>query len=247
MAKRTTSKKAKAGKAAPKAEGSEAKAAPARSKAAKVSSKTARAASKSRVSAPANRSSAKGASVRKDKASKGKNAKVEDNTKTGLTTGTKREASSARKEPGNDGTMHKRAPRAKLRPIKERKTRLSTEELEEFRQMLLDKRRELVGDVNHLEDEAIRASGHGGGGPSAMPIHMADLGSDTWEQELTLGLIANERGLLREIDEALERIDNKTYGICLATGKVITKARLRAQPWAKFCIEYARKRELGLI
>ena len=112
--------------------------------------------------------------------------------------------------------------------------------------MLLAKRQQLIGDVAHLEDEAIRSHQPGSGGSSSMPIHMADLGSDTWEQELTLGLIENERGLLREIDEALERIEDGTFGICLATGKPITKARLRAKPWAKYCIGYARKRELGL-
>ncbi|UCC28832.1 MAG: TraR/DksA C4-type zinc finger protein [Phycisphaerales bacterium] len=78
-----------------------------------------------------------------------------------------------------------------------------------------------------------------------MPIHMADLGSDNWEKEFTLGLIASEQALVREIDEALERIENKTYGICLATRKRISKARLRAKPWAKYCIEYARAREEG--
>ena len=130
---------------------------------------------------------------------------------------------------------------------KAEQTRLTAREIEEFRQMLLLKRQELVGDVNHLEDEAIRTRQQGGGSTSSMPIHMADIGSDTWEQELTLGLIENERGLLREIDEALQRIEEGTFGICVATGKPITKARLRAKPWAKYCIEYARKRELGLV
>lgn len=124
---------------------------------------------------------------------------------------------------------------------------LSDEELQEFRDLLLAKRRELAGDVANLQNEAAQLGGSGGGGSSTMPLHMADLGSDTWEQELTLGLIANERTLLREIDEALQRIDNHTYGICMATGKPITKARLHAKPWAKYCIEYARKRELGLV
>jgi len=82
---------------------------------------------------------------------------------------------------------------------------------------------------------------------SSMPTHMADIGSDNWEQEFTLGLIENERSLIREIDEALDRIRNRTYGICLGTNKIIHKARLRAKPWAKYCIEYARKRELGLV
>ena len=131
-------------------------------------------------------------------------------------------------------------------PIKFEPCRLTPAELEEFRQMLLAKRQQLIGDVAHLEDEAIRSRQHGESGSSSMPIHMADIGSDTWEQELTLGLIENERGLLREIDEALDRIKNGTFGVCLGTGKPITKARLRAKPWAKYCIEYARKRELGL-
>jgi DnaK suppressor protein len=127
------------------------------------------------------------------------------------------------------------------------KSRLTTAELEEFRQMLLEKRRDLIGDVRTLESEALRQGRSGESGPgSTMPIHMADLGSDTWEQELTLGLIENERGLLREIDEALSRIEDRTYGICTATNKPITKARLRAKPWAKYCIEHARKVELGL-
>ena len=78
-----------------------------------------------------------------------------------------------------------------------------------------------------------------------MPIHMADLGTDTWEKEFTLGLIANEQARVREIDAALERIANKTYGVCLATHKKIQDARLRAKPWAKYCIEYARAREEG--
>ena len=78
-----------------------------------------------------------------------------------------------------------------------------------------------------------------------MPIHMADLGTDNWEQEFTLGLIANERDRIRDIDEALARIENKTYGICIATRKRISRARLRAKPWAKYCIEYARALEEG--
>jgi RNA polymerase-binding transcription factor DksA len=74
---------------------------------------------------------------------------------------------------------------------------------------------------------------------------MADLGSDNWEKEFTLGLIASEQALVREIDEALARIKDKTYGVCLATHKRISKARLRAKPWAKYCIQYARAREEG--
>ncbi len=128
------------------------------------------------------------------------------------------------------------------------KTKLTRKQLKEFRELLLAKRRELVGNVGNLTDEALgRNRREAAGDLSAMPIHMADLGSDNWEQEFTLGLIANERKLLREIDAALARIEDRTYGICLATHNPISPERLRAKPWAKYCIEYARAREAGRV
>ena len=126
------------------------------------------------------------------------------------------------------------------------KTKLSQEDLDEFRQLLLAKRAELIGDVDHMTNEALRDSQPGGSGSlSNVPIHMADVGSDNWEQEFTLGLVANERQRLKKIDAALQRIADRTYGICEATHKPIGKQRLRAEPWARYCIEYAREKELG--
>ena len=80
-----------------------------------------------------------------------------------------------------------------------------------------------------------------------MPIHMADLGSDNYEQDFAIGLMDGERKLLHEIDEALVRIEKKNYGICLGTGEPISKARLEAKPWAKYSVEFARKLEKGLV
>jgi DnaK suppressor protein len=126
------------------------------------------------------------------------------------------------------------------------KTKLNAKELAEFRELLLAKRAELIGDVGNLAGEALGQNRRDASGDlSIMPIHMADLGSDNWEQEFTLGLLDNERRLLREIDEALARIEDRTYGICLATHRPITKTRLRAKPWAQYCIEYARALEAG--
>jgi len=127
------------------------------------------------------------------------------------------------------------------------KTHLKSKELREFKELLLAKRAELCGDLEHLTDEALYRSRRGESEGATMPIHMADLGSDNWEQDFTLGLVANERALVRELDEALERIENKTYGICLATHRKIDTARLRAKPWAKYCIEYARAKEEGRV
>ena len=62
---------------------------------------------------------------------------------------------------------------------------------------------------------------------------MADMGTDNYEQEFTLGLVEKDRSLLREINTALAKIQNGTYGICEGTGKPISKPRLEAQPWAR--------------
>lgn len=118
-------------------------------------------------------------------------------------------------------------------------------ELEHFRDMLLAKRRELVGDMSSMEREALRTSG--GTNLSNLPLHMADMGTDNYEQEFTLGLMEKDRNLLRDINTALAKLQNGTYGICEGTGKPISKARLEAQPWARYSIEHARKMEKGPI
>jgi RNA polymerase-binding protein DksA len=118
---------------------------------------------------------------------------------------------------------------------------LSSKELDVFRDLLLAKRRELIGDMNSMEREALRSAS--GTNLSNLPMHMADMGTDNYEQEFTLGLVEKERVLLREINQALAKIQDGTYGICEGTGKPISKVRLEAQPWARFSIEYARQVE----
>lgn len=124
------------------------------------------------------------------------------------------------------------------------KGHLAAADIERFRQMLLRKRQEIAGNVSEIEGEALDASD---GDISNMPTHMADAGTDSYEQEFALGLMDSERRLLREIDDALEHFEQKTYGTCKATGAPISKARLEAKPWAKYCVEYARKLEQGLV
>jgi len=120
------------------------------------------------------------------------------------------------------------------------KTRLNAKELTEYKKILLEARAELIARVTGLEDEALRSSG---GNLSNMPLHMADIGTDTFDQDLAIGMAETERELLREIDEALDRVVAKTYGVCQLTGKPIPKARLDAKPWAKYTIEAARQLE----
>ncbi len=117
---------------------------------------------------------------------------------------------------------------------------LTQKELEHFRSLLLEKRRELLGDVSSMEREALRS---GNTNLSNLPLHMADTGTDAYEQEFTLGLVEKDRQLLREIQIALAKIQDGSYGVCEGTQKPISKPRLEAQPWAKYSIEHARALE----
>jgi RNA polymerase-binding transcription factor DksA len=107
--------------------------------------------------------------------------------------------------------------------------------------MLLEKRRDIIGDMNGMEAGALGPDRPESGSD------ISDLGSDNFEQEFTLGLLQSERALLNEINEALARIEEGTYGICLGTRKPIGKARLTARPWTPYSIEYARLIERGVV
>jgi len=132
-------------------------------------------------------------------------------------------------------------PDTKKKRKKRRPTPLKAETLHYYQELLLLRRADLVGDVQSLEAGALRSSNSGN--LSNVPQHMADVGSDTYEQDFNLSLAASEREMLNQIDDALLRIDDKTFGICLESGKRISKARLDAKPWARYTIEIARERE----
>jgi RNA polymerase-binding transcription factor DksA len=121
------------------------------------------------------------------------------------------------------------------------KSPFNKRELEKFRQILLQKRAEVLSEVTGLEGGAL--TGGGSGNLSHTPQHMADAGSDAADQTISLDLAAAERNLIKEIDAALQRIRDGVYGLCVATGKPIRKERLAELPWAKYSIEAARQFE----
>jgi DnaK suppressor protein len=119
-----------------------------------------------------------------------------------------------------------------------RKNPMTSAELDKFREALLDRRRLLKGNVENMEGQALKASDQ-----DFSVDHMADHGSDNFEQEFTLGLIEGEEEQLREINAALERLDDGSFGLCESCHKPIGKERLRAIPFARLCIECKRKEE----
>ncbi len=113
-----------------------------------------------------------------------------------------------------------------------------SEEIKAFRKLLLERRAQIRGNVSQMGEQALKGTGQ-----DFSVDHMADYGSDNYEQEFTLGLIENEQEVLREIDAALDRIEDGTFGDCEVCGKKIQKARLKAIPYARLCLECKKKEE----
>jgi DnaK suppressor protein len=75
--------------------------------------------------------------------------------------------------------------------------------------------------------------------------HIGDAATETFERELDVTVLDNAQDLLRQYDDALKRLDAGTYGRCAACGKPIGEERLQALPYVAYCIEDARRREIG--
>ncbi|OHB70643.1 MAG: hypothetical protein A2W17_11545 [Planctomycetes bacterium RBG_16_41_13] len=117
-----------------------------------------------------------------------------------------------------------------------------------YKKLLLSLREKLVGKVDYMQEEALKKSRQDASGDlSNVPIHMADVGTDNYERELMIELIQNGEDGVRNIDDALERIEEGTFGICDACEKKINKERLKAVPYASLCINCQREEELGNI
>ena len=120
---------------------------------------------------------------------------------------------------------------------------LSKSELKEFKTLLLARKAVLQGDVKTLEDEACKKGTDAAGDLSTLPQHLADLGTDSHEQDISLGLMENETDELHEIQEAFERIKDGSFGLCESCRKKIPKERLKAIPYARLCVSCKKKEE----
>ncbi len=123
----------------------------------------------------------------------------------------------------------------------ERISPYNDEELEYFREIILNKREEAENELNTLQS-SLRESMENASDESAYSFHMADAGTDAQEREKTYMLFNRTKKFIRYLDDALTRIDNKTYGVCKVTGDKIAKGRLEAVPHTQLSIEAKLKR-----
>lgn len=111
--------------------------------------------------------------------------------------------------------------------------------LKKQKQRLIELRDAYMSSIEGVSAETIRD----GGDSSAFGMHQADAGSDAYDRDFALSLLGKEQDALYEINEALKRIDNGTYGICEGTGQKIMEERLEAMPFARYGIQWQEKIE----
>ncbi|MDH5720218.1 MAG: TraR/DksA C4-type zinc finger protein [Spirochaetia bacterium] len=114
-----------------------------------------------------------------------------------------------------------------------KKTPFNEKELKEFKEVLLEKKARILKEIQEHDEIAHHEVDE--------PGDLVDMATELLEKELNLSLTEQERDILKEIDEALERIQNKTYGFCVDTGEAIAKTRLKALPEAKRTLEAQEK------
>lgn len=122
--------------------------------------------------------------------------------------------------------------------------KLNKKELSEFKKLIFKRKEEIVDEIKHISEDTLKKSQkEASGDMSGYSYHMADVATDTYDREFSLGLASNERELLYALDDALKRIEDGTFGICEDCKNSIAKTRLKAVPYAQFCVKCQQKRE----
>jgi len=116
-------------------------------------------------------------------------------------------------------------------------TKMDKKRLESFKKQLLKMREDILSDIKGMSSVNSPDNQHSDTENAGHSTHMADVATDLYDREFNLGLASNDRELLHKIEDALKRIEDGTYGICLKTKKPIPIARLKAIPYAEYTLE----------
>ena len=122
-------------------------------------------------------------------------------------------------------------------------TKLDKKQLDAFKKDLLKMREDILADIKGMssvnspenQQTTTENAGHS--------MHMADVATDLYDREFNLGLASNDRELLKKVEDALKRIDDGTFGVCLKTKKNIPITRLKAIPYAEYTVEAQEEME----
>lgn len=125
-----------------------------------------------------------------------------------------------------------------------KKKKFDKKSLDQFKKILIKRKEEINDEINHISsDTLMRSQKEASGDNSGYSYHMADVATDNYDREFSLGLASNERDTLYEIDAALQKIKDGSFGLCEDCEKAISKTRLKAVPYAKSCIKCQEAKE----
>jgi DnaK suppressor protein len=124
------------------------------------------------------------------------------------------------------------------------KNKLNKKELLEYKKVITKRKNEILDAIERISEDTLKKSQKDASGDiSGYTFHMADVATDNYDREFSLGLASNDRQSLYELDDALKRIEEGTFGVCEECNTVLTKARLKALPYARLCLNCQQKRE----
>ena len=121
--------------------------------------------------------------------------------------------------------------------------RMDTKSFQFYRKLLLKIKEDTLHDIKQMATDNSGSHKDTSGDVSGHALHMADVATDMYDREFSLGLASNDRELLYKVDQALNRIANKTFGICRECKKLIPLARLKAIPYTETCLKCQEKLE----
>jgi len=124
------------------------------------------------------------------------------------------------------------------------KNKLAKKEMAGFKKIVLKRKEEILDEIKHISEDTLKKTQKDASGDiSGYTYHMADVATDSYDREFSLGLASNERKLLYELDDAVKKIEDGTFGICEECKTLITRTRLKAVPYARLCVKCQEKRE----
>jgi len=124
------------------------------------------------------------------------------------------------------------------------KKKFNKKELEYFKKIIFKIKEKILDEIKSISEDTLKKSQKDAAGDiSGYTYHMADVASDTYDREFSLGLASNERQFLYELDDALKKIEEGTFGICEECKSLISKTRLKVVPFARLCVRCQEKKE----
>src|SRR3989338_1155107 len=120
---------------------------------------------------------------------------------------------------------------------------LTKEQIKQFRQLLITERVKLADEIKSIAEDTSKSPREASGDLSAYTIHMADMAADTYERELSMNIVSSEQEILYQIDDALKRLEDGSFGVCQQCNQPILMSRLKAVPYASLCISCQRVKE----